>query len=263
MKAFAVTSLLLLLAGFQLCRAETAADTSPVVAQVPGKAITANAIGLKYDAQHNPIIPIPKDEASCLLSDPVEELQAGITREIVRDYVNRKNLNATDEEIREFQVYQDNFLAQDRVRRQKDLAQLEERLKSATLNPKEREESEKYRATLLRLAEYDRRKDTMEKPTAEDLCSVYAPWVEAWKFNKSVYEQYGGTVAVTKFGPDPVEATRRLFEQYEKEGKLLISDAAVRGAFWSRLAKPPRFVAQPNEIDFTPYWKKPPSQNGN
>jgi hypothetical protein len=261
MRTFAVTSLLLVLASFQLSVGEIAGDTSPVVAQVLGKTIAANAIGLKYDAQHNPII--PKDEALCLISDPVEELQTRITQEIVRDYVDRKNLKATDEEIREFRVYQDNSTAKDRVRRHEVLVQLEERLKTATLSPKEREEAEKYHATLLRLTEYDKRQDAMEKPTTEELRSVYVPWIEAWKFNKSVYEEYGGIVAVTKFGPDPVEATRRLFEQYKKEGKILIPNAALRSAFWSRLAKPPRFIAQPNEIDFTPDWKKPPSQSGN
>jgi len=261
MRKFAVILLSLLLSGLQPSAAEPSNDTSLVVAQVLGKQIAASDIGLKYNARHNPII--PKDEASCLVSDPVEELQKQITAEVVQDYVSRKHLKATDEEIRELQVYQDNSLAQDRVRRQKELVQLEERLKTTALNPKEKEQAEKQRATLLRLAEREKKLDTMSKPSAEELRSVYAPWIEAWKFNKSVYKEYGGMVAITKFGPDPVEATRRLLAEYEKDKKLVIFNADLKSSFWSRLAKPPRFTAKQGEIDFTPSWRKPVTKDGN
>jgi hypothetical protein len=153
-------------------------------------------------------------------------------------------------------------MAQDRVRRQKELVQLEERLKTTTLDPKEREQAEKYRVTLLHLAEFDKREDKMRKLTTQELRSVYAPWIEAWKFNKSAYEEYRGVVAVTKFGPDPVEATRRLLVEYEKDKRLVIFDADLKSSFWSRLAQPPRFTAKQEEIDFTPYWRKPVPKDG-
>lgn len=257
MRTFAVVTLSVLLFGLQLSKAEPASVMSPVVAHVLGKHIAASDIGLEYDAQGNPNI--PKDEASCLISDPISELQSKITAEVARDYVTSKHLKATDEEIRQLQVYQVNFAAKDQVKRQKELAQLDERLKTTALNPKEKEKAEHRRTTLLRLTKSD---NIEARATVEELRSVYAPWIETWKFNKAVYEQYGGAVAITKLGPDPVEATNRLLEQYEKDGKLLILNTDLKSAFWSRLRKPPRFAAKPNEIDFTPSWKKPLPKNG-
>ena len=222
---------------------------------------TANDIGLKYDAQRKPII--PQSKTSCPVDDPVEELQDRITVEIVRDYVDRNHLHATDEEIREYQIHVDNSLAQDRIKRQKELAQLEERLKTAALSSKEREEAEKHRALLLRLAAHDKKMDEIGKPKIEDLRSIYTPWIEAWKFKKSIYEKYGGTVAITKFGPDPVGATSRLLAEYVKDKKLVILNSDLKSNFWVHVAEPPRFTAKPEEIDFTPDWQKPLSKDAN
>jgi hypothetical protein len=139
--------------------------------------------------------------------------------EVMSDYVERNKLKVTDEEIHEYKNYQDQFMASDRIRRQKKLEETEIRLKDTTLTPAEREQAEKRHSTLLNLVRNEKRADEMPQLTAEELRSVYAPFIEAWKFNKSIYEKYGGTVAMTKFGPVPTEAKKDVLLQYEKDGK--------------------------------------------
>jgi hypothetical protein len=149
-------------------------------------------------------------------------------------------------------------MAQDRIKRQKKLAELDKKLQDTSLNATEKDQTEKYRATLLSLAAHDKRQDEMNyKPTVEDLRKIAGPWIEGWKFNKSIYDKYGGTVGMTKFGPEPAGAAKCLLEDYEKQGKIMIYDEDLRRDFRKRLSTPPEMTAQPEDIDFTPYWKKP------
>jgi hypothetical protein len=222
-------------AAFRCAAAENPGTASPVVATVLEKKISAADIGLRCDASNKPII--PEDAPStCLLRNPLDELQTKIMREIARDYIKKNNLKATDEEIREFQESQDRFMAQDRIKRQKKLAELDKKLQDTSLNATEKDQTEKYRATLLSLAAHDKRQD---------------------EFNKSIYDKYGGTVGMTKFGPEPAGAAKCLLEDYEKQGKIMIYDEDLRRDFRKRLSTPPEMTAQPEDIDFTPYWKKP------
>jgi hypothetical protein len=246
----------MLLLVFEAAAADLSTNTSPVVAQILDRKITADEIGLKYDTNKMPIIP-KNSEFSSALNDPVGGLYNLVMVEVMSDYAERNKLKATDEEIREYKNYQDQFMAKDRIRRQKQLEETEIRLKDTTLTPTEREQAEKRRSTLLSLARRHNRADEMRQLTGEELRSIYGPFIEAWKFNKSVYEKYGGTVAITKFGPVPTEAKKDVLSQYEKDGKLLIFDENLKSNFWSRVAEPPPLKAKPEEIDFTPNWKKP------
>jgi hypothetical protein len=240
---------------FKADASEVSSNASPV-AQILGREITAADIGLKYDA-NKMLISLKNSGSSSALNDSIDGLCNLIMIEVVRDYVEKNKLKATDGEVREYKNYQDQFMANDRKRRQKQLEELEARLKDTTLTPKERKQAEKRRSTLLNLAKHEKHQAEMGQLTGEELRSVYGPFIEAWKFNKSVYEKYGGIVANTKFGPVPTEAKKDLLSQYEKDRKLLIFDENLKSNFWSRLAEPPPLKVEPGGIDFTPAWKKP------
>jgi hypothetical protein len=256
MKLIAASALLLVLSAFQTNGADVPGSAA-IVAQVLGKRITANEIGLKFEATGKPIIS-KDDPSSCAVSDPVTELIGKITAEILQDYVAKNNLKATDAEVQEFQISQERFMGEARARWQKESTELQERLRSDTLKPKEREDAKKRAATLA----FNLQNETINGDLSkEDLRSIYAPFIEAWKFNKSVYERYGGTVAITKFGPDPVEATKRLLKEYERDKKLEVCNPILRKSFWHRLSMRPHLVAEKNEVNFTPYWLETKSQN--
>ena len=232
-------------------------NESPVVATVLNQNITAADIGLQYDANHKPMIPAITPSMSSQ-RNPVDDLRASIFSKVIRDYIEQNKLEVTAAEIREFQEYQVRFMAQDRINRQKSLAELEKKLQDPTLDSKAKEQAEKYHATLLSLASYDKQRDEKSaKSSAEAGQGIAMLWTTGWKASKSIYEKYGGAVAITKFGLDPVGANKCLLEDYEKQGKLTIHDEQLKRALWERLSLPPRLIAKPGEIDFTPYWKKP------
>ena len=242
--------------------AETPGRESPVAATVLATSITAADIGLQCDAANKPILPAKATETGPE-RNPLNELRTRVMREVSRAYVEEHHLQATAQEIQEFQDFQERFMAQDRLRRQRRLADLERNLQDPTLGAQEREQAEKNRATLLSLAAHDGRRDEKDRRReAEGSSEIARQWVEGWKLNTSIHATYGGTVAITAFGPQPVEATRRLLEEYEKQGKLVIHDEDLRRHFWDYLSQPPRFTAKPEELDFTPYWKKPPPEGG-
>lgn len=80
-------------------------------------------------------------------------------------------------------------------------------------------------------------------------------WIENWKINQKLYELYGGKVAITKFGYYPYEAVQSLFTEYNSQGKFSILDISLRENFWATLMKKPKYIASPEQIDFTPYWR--------
>jgi hypothetical protein len=259
MKTKLITTLFIVghLAISNCCAAESSSSESPVVATVLEKKITAADVGLQCDLNRKPMIPKSTPSADSQ-PNPLDELGGRIEREISGDYIEKNNLKATEQELSEFQHHQERSMAQDRIRRQKELAELDKKLQNADLSPKEREQAEKSRATLKRLAARERKRaEAGLSTTAADWREIAAPWIEAWKINQSIYKKYGGAVDLTKFGPNPVGARKRLLEDYQNQGKILIHDDNVRCEFWKRMGSPPNLPAKPEEIDFTPYWKKP------
>jgi hypothetical protein len=57
-------------------------------------------------------------------------------------------------------------------------------------------------------------------------------FVERWKFNKSLYEKYGGRVAFQQAGPEPVEAYQRWLEDEQKARRFELVEPRWRDAFW-------------------------------
>jgi hypothetical protein len=56
--------------------------------------------------------------------------------------------------------------------------------------------------------------------------------VKMWKFNKSLYEKYGGRVIFQQAGLEPLDAYRRFLEDNESRGAYRIDDPALRAKFW-------------------------------
>lgn len=189
--------------------------------------------------------------------EPAQRFAALIWPRIARHYVDEHGLNATAEELAELKAYDDAFEKKDRAQRKRKLAELEQRLESNDLSPEERAHTEDFRNTLRRLEQYDAEPDALPKPDPAGYAASYSPWIEMWKMNKALYEQYGGVVALTESGPDPRGARAALFADYEKQGALHFYDEPLREQFFSMLAAKPRIVVKTADVDFTPYWKKP------
>jgi hypothetical protein len=180
-----------------------------------------------------------------------------VWRRVSRHYIDEKRLAATAAEIAEAVEYHREFSARDRVQRARKLVDLEQRLVADGLKPDERAHLEEFRRVLTRLAQHDAEQDRLPLPDPERQGQLLTPWIEQWKMNKALYEQFGGIVALTRFGPDPQGARAALLADYEHRGLVRFSDAAQRERVFGWLGRRPSMVTRPEEVDFTPYWKRP------
>lgn len=67
--------------------------------------------------------------------------------------------------------------------------------------------------------------DAMRRRLGESL-------IRQWKINKSLYESYGGRIIYQQFGPEPLDAYRRYFEERQTSGDFTIEDPAMAEQFW-------------------------------
>jgi hypothetical protein len=176
---------------------------------------------------------------------------------IARHYIERQGLAATAAELAEIAAYHREFERRDRAQRARKLEELEQRLAAAGLEGEERRRLEAFRAVLVRLARRDAENDALPAPDPAQEAARYAPWVEAWKLDRALYERYGGVVALSPSGSSPHGARAALIAEYERQGLLRLPDARLREEVYALLEAPPSTVVAPHEVDFTPYWRRP------
>ena len=58
-------------------------------------------------------------------------------------------------------------------------------------------------------------------------------FIRNWKFNKALYQQYGGRVIFQQAGMEPLDAYRAWLKEHESRGDFAINDATLRDQFWS------------------------------
>ena len=173
---------------------------------------------------------------------------------LARDYIKTHRLNATDDEIHTFKAYQDEFMAKELERWQEQLKSLKAQVEDKTLTHEDFKKNEERISRLKKLIDREQKRGQMSKVADDESQSTYGPIIEAWKFNNSIYQNYGGIVAMTKFGPDPIGAKKELITHYQDGGKLEIFDPLVRSNFWNRVGQPPHLEAKQSEISFIPFW---------
>ena len=180
-----------------------------------------------------------------------------IWQRISRHYIGQKELAATGAEMADFANYHREFERKDRAQRGRKLVELNQRLAADGLESEERARLEEFRAVLTRLAQHDAEQNRLPPPDPVRQAALSALRIELWKMNGALYQQYGGVVALTPFGPDPQGARATLIAEYESRGLLRFADAGLRTALFSLLESPPSMTVPPERVDFTPYWKLP------
>ena len=181
-----------------------------------------------------------------------KQLRERVLTDAFSRFVTANRLQATPEDLAAYSRWEAEFRRVDLKRRADRLEELERELKAPNLEARKREQFAKERDVLLQLRKYD-----AERPAPQAAGTAQAWWIEGYKAKKALYEKYGGRVGITKWGPDPVGATEALLQEHEKRGDFAIADAVLAKEFWDALAREPRFLAKPEQIDFTYYWLKP------
>jgi hypothetical protein len=198
------------------------------------------------------------DEAS--LPQAAQLFRQRVLKEAMPRFIAAHQLQATPEEIAQYQRWEAEFKRIDLKRRVDRLAQIDRELQASTLDEKKRKALEQHRDVLRSLAKHDAEYRGRDAAASG---KVHAMWIEGYKLKKALYEKYGGRVGISKWGPDPAGATEALLREHEKNGELQISHGGLAQEFWSQLAREPRMPAsKPEHRDFSYYWLKPPAQAG-
>jgi hypothetical protein len=193
-------------------------------------------------------------------AQPAQRLRSLALRETLERFIRDNQLEATAADIAAYRDWDRRFRRVERDRRERELVRLETELKKPALPEQARARIEAGRDALLKLRQLDAEREALARGSggAGDERALRV-WIEGHKARKAMYEQYGGRVGITKFGPDPVGASEALLREHERAGRLRIDDEALAQAFWEAFIREPRQAARPEQIDFTYYWLKPVS----
>ena len=172
-------------------------------------------------------------------------------------FIARHSLQATSEELERLRDYNRTFERHDRTQRDRKLAELEARLATETLAPRERAWLEGFRAVLLRMARYEADLDAGIETRESVDDGTLKSWIEMAKLNATLYARYGGSIGLAPYGPYAHGAMRTLIAEHVGRGDIRILDPVIAERFVTVLEAPPRLAYTGEEPDFTPFWERP------
>ena len=108
-------------------------------------------------------------------------------------------------------------------------------------------------------AEAKEKDDALPMPQSalqKSIQTIAEEQVKRWSIDKSLYNEFGGTVVFRSNMPQyPVGAYYALLQQYAKQGKLVIKEDVFAGLFWKSFSPPYTAVIAPEAVDFSyPWW---------
>ena len=214
-----------------------ASDTKPV-AEVLGKPVYREELTPPDAAEQNKKL----DHAAYtawLASAREKRLQSIVWSSVFSDYAAKRKIEPTQQEIDSQISNQQKFMKEDRVRREKDRQELIKELASPGITEARRQQAQKYLDTLNSLHGHDERmvKEQSSPEGAkiwqEAQLKVAAVWVKQWKVNQTLYREFGGRIIFQQAGWEPIDAYRKLLEQYETRKAFVVNDPALHEAVYS------------------------------
>jgi hypothetical protein len=115
----------------------------------------------------------------------------------------------------------------------------------------------KLKATAEEIEQFRSKSGDVTNESAQDLARYF---IVNWKTERELQRTYGGRVIFQQFGPEALDARRRLFEEAEKAGDLRFDDPGVRHMFYyywnmkhtvigEKALEQPWFFGAPADID--------------
>lgn len=218
-----VIATLTLLSSLAAYHAQAKDQPSHTVGSVYGKAVTAADIGLTM-----PIDPADqfdaRDEAKWNLMGRVMEKFGS---PVMDRFIAQKKIDATADEIAAFGKYWRKSSEKALRESEGRLVKVKEELAAPDLPNEKKEKLEKEQATL-EVYLPEQRKFVKDGPPEDMARSFIVPW----KIERDLHRTYGGRVIFQQFGPEALDARRRLIEEAEKKGDMKFDDAGVRHLFY-------------------------------
>ncbi len=213
-------------------------------------------------AQSAVVARMAQEEHRCVVNEARE--REACAAELLRSWRARAEeafivahaLRATETEVAEIVAYNEAFDRHDRSQRARKLAQIDVRL-GGEVDGAEREQLERFRAVLVRLARYEADLDAGTEARVSIPTEVMQQWIEATKLDAALYARYGGSVGLHSAGPYAHGARAALVVDYLRAHEVQFLDGDIERRFHTLLAAPPRVAFRGAVPDFTPFWKRP------
>jgi len=195
-------------------------------------------------------------------------LRARVWKAVFDDYARRRQIAPSDAEITSQIEGTRRLKARSDAERVQQRAALVEELNSPTLPEQRRQAARQHLDTLDQLAAFEaKREQELRDPARRQMQQqaerrVAEYWVRQWKLNQALYREFGGRIIFQQAGWEPIDAYRRLLEQYEANKSLVVHDPAWRAAVYRYFEH--RFVyADEKKARFyfeKPYWERTPEE---
>lgn len=193
-----------------------------------------------------------------------EKLRGIVWTAVFEDYSRQRRIEPTAAEIESHLQHHRRFQQEDKIRREKERERLTKELRSSDLTEARRKQAQQHLETLDRLEEHEariteeRRDPAREKMWQESERRVTEFWVKRWKINQALYREFGGRIIFQQAGWEPIDAYRKLLEQYEAKKAFVVHDRTLRDAVYGYFKL--NFVyADESKAKFyfeKPYWER-------
>jgi len=170
----------------------------------------------------------------------VSLMQAAIGQKLLEKYAEQHKIEVSQKDIDLYIADLDAFMAKDHKRREAELLETQEKLKSGSLSD---EEKKKLLSSLnvlenLHNMELQEDKEKAKDPEAalNDKQTVANTFVKQTLINKALYKQYGGRIIAQQMGTEPYDAMYKFLKEEEKNGSFKILDKSFEAPFWNYYA---------------------------
>ncbi|MBD1207975.1 MAG: hypothetical protein H9535_06080 [Ignavibacteria bacterium] len=182
------------------------------------------------------------------------KMAALIWEPLQQQFLKEKNITVAPNEVTTFFDYAKKAREMQKTQFQQNLQQLNAQMQSGQLTAQQKQQGEalkkQFQDALTQLSKPLPDPSQQEKDFAQRT-------VQVWKFDQSLYKQFGGTVVMKQANPfEPIGAYKKFLEDKEKGKSFEILDATYKKNFWKMFDVPKEAVVVPaNKVDYSkPWW---------
>ena len=170
----------------------------------------------------------------------VSLMQTAIGQKLLEKYAKQHKIEVSQKDIDLYIADLDAFMAKDRKRREAEMLETQEKLKSGSLSDEEKKNLQASLTVLENLQEMEVQEDKEKAKDPEaalkDKQTVAKTFIKQELINKALYKQYGGRIIAQQMGAEPYDAMYKFLKEEEKNGSFKIIDKSFEAPFWSYYA---------------------------
>lgn len=157
------------------------------------------------------------------------ETENCIVQTLIEDFGIQNSVAPTESELTQYCSWSETRIE----RRKTEAEKLEKELTSRKLSDRQKREKQADLESLRAIIKMNEEDRLIIGDKYSEICREAASklFVGRWKIMNALYKRYKGRLAITKFGPVPVDAIRSMIVEEEKKGSFTIFDKDTEEKF--------------------------------